>query len=82
MEIVRGDEAWQRIPETTISAICDQNIEKAEDIARRFSIDHCYSDWQEMIDKEKPDFVDIITPPDTHLQMCKCIAEKRLNLCF
>jgi predicted dehydrogenase len=33
-----------------------------------------------MIETEKPDFVDVITPPNTHLEMCKFSAERGIHI--
>jgi predicted dehydrogenase len=63
-------EAWGRIPEVEISAICDLVRERAAAVAERFRVARSYTDWREMIAVERPDFVDIITPPATHEAMC------------
>ena len=42
----------------------------------QFGIQNYYGDWREMIDSERPDFVDIITPPETHSEMCAYAAER------
>ena len=67
-------EAWTRIPEVTITAMCNRNLERAEPILSKYGIPNHYTDYREMFEKEKPDFVDIITPPDTHLDMCTVAA--------
>jgi predicted dehydrogenase len=69
-------EAWTRIPEVEIAAICDRSGQKARATMAQFGIARCYSDWREMIDRESPDFVDIITPPDTHEEMCAYAGER------
>ncbi len=63
-------EAWSRIPEVEIVAVCDQVEDKARAVQEQFGIVNRYTRWTEMLDREKPDFVDIITPPDTHEEMC------------
>ncbi|MBN1479876.1 gfo/Idh/MocA family oxidoreductase [candidate division KSB1 bacterium] len=73
-------EAWGRIPETAITALCNRNRERAAPIMIKYGIAHHYVDWQEMILKEKPDFVDIITPPETHLEMCKFAADQGIHI--
>ncbi len=32
----------------------------------RYGVPRYYRDWRAMIDEERPDVVDIITPPETH----------------
>ena len=50
-------------------AVCDLNIEAAKQVAARFGIPSTYSDLGEMLSREKPDFVDICTPPQTHARL-------------
>lgn len=69
-------EAWSRIPEVEMVAIYNRTEEKARAIMAQFGIDRYYSDWREMIDRERPDFVDIITPPETHEEMCAYAASR------
>lgn len=73
-------EAWTRIPDVEIAAVCDRSEEKARAVAAQFGIPRFYSDWREMIDRERPGFVDIITPPDTHEEMCAHAAEKGIAI--
>jgi len=73
-------EAWRRIPEVTITAMCNRNMDRARPIMERFDIANHYVDYHEMLEKEKPDFVDIITPPPTHLEMTKIAAEMGIHV--
>jgi 2-alkyl-3-oxoalkanoate reductase len=49
-----------------LAAICDVNLEGARQAASASGIPTAYADVSEMLDKEKPDLVDICTPPKTH----------------
>jgi len=73
-------EAWQRIGEVAITAMCNRNAERAGTIMEKFGIANHYTDYREMLEKEKPDFVDIITPPPTHLEMCRTAAEMGIHV--
>ncbi len=64
-------EAWTRIPEVELVALCDLDIMKAKQTARYYGISRFYDDVTTMLDEEKPDFIDIITPPAFHLLMCQ-----------
>ena len=70
-------EAWNRIPEVEIVANCNRSVDKAEAFAEEFGIPQSYpvDQFREMLETEKPDFVDIITPPETHFELCKIAAE-------
>ena len=73
-------EAWQRIPEVMITALCNRDPGRAKTILEKFGIPKHYTDYHEMLEKEKPDFVDIITPPPTHLEMCKTAADLGIHV--
>jgi predicted dehydrogenase len=73
-------DAWNRIPEVTLAAICDLDRSKAEAHMLKYGIEYYYSDYREMIEKEQPDFVDIITPPSTHLPVVQYAAQKKISI--
>ena len=53
-------EAWPRVKEAEIVAVCDIDEAKARDFAARCGIPRAYSDPEEALHAEKPDFVDIV----------------------
>ena len=69
-------------------ALCDLNEEGARKLAAQFGVPRVYSDIGEMIEKEKPDLVDICTPPQTHVKLaiaamdrgCHVLIEKPMAL--
>ena len=69
-------EAWTRIPEAQIVAMFNPTEDRAAPIMSKYGVPRYYADWKEMIDREVPDFVDIITPPETHEEMCRYAAER------
>ncbi len=73
-------EAWGRIPEVKIKALCNRSLAKGKEIADEFGIEKVYTDFEEMLISEKPDFVDIITPPETHLNYCKIATDLGINI--
>ena len=73
-------EAWSRMSHVEIVALCNRKAEKGEALMKEYGIPRHYTDYREMIDTEKPDFVDIITPPDTHLEMCRFAAESGVDV--
>jgi predicted dehydrogenase len=73
-------EAWTRIPEVDIVALCDRTEEKARPVMAAHGIPRSYADWRQMLDAERPDFVDIITPPDTHEEMCTYAAGRGVHV--
>jgi len=73
-------QAWTRIPEVEITALCNSNMERAQSIMKPYNIKKHYVNYKEMLLKEKPDFVDIITPPKTHFEMCAFAADLGIHI--
>jgi predicted dehydrogenase len=81
--------AFQRLRhKTELVAVCDLNLAAARDISVRFGIPSAYSDVAEMLRSEKPDLVDICTPPQSHTRLaveamrhgCHVLIEKPMAL--
>jgi predicted dehydrogenase len=60
--------------------MCNRNRERAQPILEKWRIARHYTDYREMLEREKPDFVDIITPPPTHLEMCEAAADLGIHV--
>lgn len=73
-------EAWSRIPEVEFVAFSNRDPEKAKLVEEKFGPLKLYSDWREMLDREKPDFVDIITPPASHREMCAEAGRRGIHI--
>lgn len=63
-------EAWRRIPGVEIVAAADPDLDRAQDAAKR-----AYSSAEAMFRNEGLDFVDIVTRPDSHLEMVELAAQ-------
>jgi predicted dehydrogenase len=75
-------EAWRRLPEVEIVALANRNVEKARATAARHQIPRAYG-WDQLaalFDTERPDFVDIITPPETHLEAVQLAAARGIAI--
>lgn len=73
-------EAWSRIEEVEIVAVCDRSLEKAQAVCTTYGFPRAYTDLSEMFQNETPDFVDIITPPDTHLELCRLAIDQGVHI--
>lgn len=73
-------DAWRRIPDVEITALHDRAGEKAEAARQQHGIERVYASVEEMLDRERPDFVDIITPPTTHLGFVRMAAERGIHV--
>lgn len=52
-----------------IAAVCDLNEDIAKKVADKFNLKKAYTNFSDMLIKERPDIVDICTPPQTHAQL-------------
>jgi predicted dehydrogenase len=73
-------DAWQRIEEATLVALCNRDRARGDAIATRYGVPKVYSNLVDMLDTERPDFIDVITPPDTHAEFCALAAERGIDI--
>lgn len=53
-----------------LTAICDINVERAKNIAKRYGIPRIYRDYIDLLRGEDVDAVTICTPSNTHAEIC------------
>jgi predicted dehydrogenase len=68
-----------QLPEASLDAICDQNVEKARNAARRFNVPKVYCSLDEMLRGEKLDLIDICLPPQEHKHTLLKVLERGIN---
>jgi predicted dehydrogenase/kynurenine formamidase len=73
-------DAWRRIPEVEILALCDTDSERAKQRAEEFGIARVLTDAARALDELDLDFVDIITRPETHLALVQQVAARGLAM--
>lgn len=76
-------QAWGKIPQAEIVAIADPDLGRAGQRADEFNIDrdHVFSNLDELLDRERDlDFVDISTPPESHLGLVETAARSGLHI--
>jgi predicted dehydrogenase len=73
-------EAWNRLSAAEIVAVADAAPGKAADFAGRFAIPRAYESAEEMLDAEKPDFVDVVTRPEAHLPLTRLAAARGIHV--
>lgn len=68
--------AWQFVADAEITGICDRHEDTLNEKAEQFNIPATfrYSDVTVMLDNANLDVIDIITPPETHLELVKMAA--------
>lgn len=60
-------DAWRRLPDVELVAIANRSADSARDYAQRYAIPAVFDDVGAMLDAVRPDILDVITPPPTHL---------------
>jgi predicted dehydrogenase len=66
--------AWSRIPKVEIVAIYNRTLSKALKRAEEFHIPKIYSNLEEMLEKERPDAIDIAVSPEVHKEFIQIAA--------
>ncbi len=62
-------EAWNRIDGVRIAAVADAEPGRAQEFADKWGIPGVYADAETLLEREKPDFVDIATRPGSHVAL-------------
>lgn len=71
----RHIEGWRRIPEVEMVAAADFDVDRAKGFANR-----AYTSAEEMLDRESPDFVDIVTRAETHRALVGLAIERKIPI--
>ena len=61
--------AWGEVSGARCVAVCDQSLEKAKQRAIQSGVPYAYSDANELFDKHKLDFVDIVSTVESHVPL-------------
>jgi predicted dehydrogenase len=72
-------EGWARQKLGRLVAVCDIDAAKAK-AACQYGVCTAYTDAREMLAKERPDFVEICTRPESHLPLVRLVAEHGIHV--
>jgi D-apiose dehydrogenase len=72
-------EAWSRCPEARVIGIADNDPARVAEAAKRFPQARTFHNLEAMLDAEKPDCLDIVTPQNTHLELVRSAAEREIS---
>ena len=73
-------DAWHRLPGARLVGIYNRTRAKAEAMAQRVAPMPAFDDVALLLDETRPDLVDIITPPETHLEMIEACAGRGIAM--
>jgi predicted dehydrogenase len=60
--------AWGEVAGARCIAVADRDRAKAEALARSFGVPAAYGSAGELLDRERPDFVDVVSSPESHAE--------------
>jgi predicted dehydrogenase len=72
--------AWRKLPQVEVVAICARHMANAETRAAEFNIPAAYDTVAAMLDREKPDALDIATPPEVHREQACLAADRGIDI--
>ena len=72
-------DAWKRL-DVEVVGVCSLNKNEALARAKQFNNCKVFSDFKTMIHEIKPNLVDIIVPPQNHLNFIKTAAKSKVNI--
>ncbi len=73
-------DAWSRMDDIEMIAVCSRKLEHGRTTAAKYGVAAVFDDFAAMLDASKPDLVDIITPPITHLDYIGVAASRGIPM--
>lgn len=70
--------AYQYVKRGTIAAICDMDESRLQAFGDEFSVSTRYTDAHEMLEREKPDVLHLVTLPSLRVQLMTMVAQHRV----
>lgn len=71
---------WREVCGAAIVAVADIDLDRARACAREFGIAAAYGDAEAMLQRERLDFVDIVTQPSAHAPLIGLAARHRVHV--
>ncbi|MDD7972704.1 Gfo/Idh/MocA family protein [Roseinatronobacter alkalisoli] len=71
---------WRAQNDISLVGICDPDLARAQARATEYGIPMVFQDMADMLDKTKPDAVDIITPVGTHSDLVRQAAARGVHV--
>jgi D-apiose dehydrogenase len=74
-------DAWKRIPGVRLVGIgVGSNLERGRELARRYGAPEVSDDAEALLERTRPDLVDIITTPESHRALVQAAARRRIPI--
>ncbi|MBO2945199.1 Gfo/Idh/MocA family oxidoreductase [Paenibacillus sp. F411] len=72
-------EAWAEVQGARIVGVLSRTREDAQPLADKYGLE-AFGDWEHALDALSPDFIDICTPPPSHLHYTRLAADRGLPI--
>ena len=76
---MRHLQAYQRLADVEITAVCDVRAENVKAAVAEFPTARGYDDWKELLNRERPDVISVVTNGPTHAPITIAAAGSRLQ---
>jgi D-apiose dehydrogenase len=73
-------DAWSRMDDVQVIGFADRDPEKRTAAAALFPKARAFADAEAMLQEAKPDLIDIVTPPQTHLALVRAAAARGIPI--
>lgn len=73
-------QAYEQIDGAEVVACCAPTAIRRDKVAAEFGL-RAYADAERMIEKEKPDIVHVVTPPNVRVELMTLVADLEVPLC-
>jgi predicted dehydrogenase len=73
-------DAWSRMEGVRVVGVADRDPEKRAAAAALFPQARAFTDAEAMLDETRPHLLDIVTPPQTHLDLVKAAAQRKIAM--
>jgi predicted dehydrogenase len=73
-------DGWSRIAGVHLEALCALDRAEAEVAAKHYGVPRAFGEIEAMLDEVRPDLLDIITPPATHLALVRAAARRGIGV--
>lgn len=71
---------WSMLDHVSVKAVSSRTRSKAESVAKEFNVPKVYDDFEEMLEKERPNVADICSPVETHLEYIQAAAARGIHV--
>lgn len=73
-------DAWSRMADVRVVGIADRDPQKRAAAAALFPQARAFAEVEAMLDETKPDLIDIVTPPQTHLDLVRAASKRKVAM--